>query len=360
MTHFAMRRLALSLLPLAWSAFACDRTPEPKSDAFKPTAAAPTPQANAPVSAAPAASSKGEENFRLASHPRVVAIGDVHGDLGALREALRLAGAIDSDDRWVGKDLAVVQTGDQVDRGDQDREVLDVLEKLEGEAEAAGGALHVLNGNHELMNAMLDFRYVTAKSFVTFDDMKRRAPAGAQRLPEAEHGRAAAFAPGGPYARKLAKHLTIAQVGDSLFAHAGVLPAHVDYGLSRINREASTFLAGKLREPPRALASDDSPVWTRLYGGPEVPAETCAILDRVLAGVGAKRLVVGHTVQKAGISSACKDKLFRIDVGLSDYYGDHPTQVLEITAGGTRVLTVGATDGAKKSPPRDSAVQSQP
>jgi hypothetical protein len=217
--------------------------------------------------------------------------------------------------------------------------------------------LHVLNGNHELMNAMFDFRYVTPKSFVTFDDMKSRAPALAQRLPEAKRGRAAAFAPGGEYAKKLAKHVTIALVGDSLFAHGGVLPAHIDYGLSRINREASAFLAGKLPEPPRALSAEDSPVWTRLYGEPEVGAETCATLTRVLKGVGAKRMVVGHTVQKAGINAGCQDKLFRVDVGLSDYYGDNPTQVLEITAAGTRVLTAG---GAKKSQGRDSAVQSSP
>jgi hypothetical protein len=238
-----------------------------------------------------------------------------------------------------------------------------VLEKLEGEAQAAGSVLHVLNGNHELMNAMLDFRYVTPKSFVTFDDMKSRAPALAQRLPDAERGRAAAFAPGGPYAQKLAKHVTIALVGDSLFAHGGVLPAHVDYGLSRINRESSDFLAGKLREAPRVLSAEDSPVWTRLYGEPEVAADTCAVLERVLKGVSAKRLVVGHTVQKSGINAACRDKLFRIDVGLSDYYGDNPTQVLEITEGGTRVLTAGARpvpERAKKSQPRDSAVQSSP
>ena len=42
---------------------------------------------------------------------RIVAFGDVHGDLEAARGALRLAGAIDEQDRWIGGDLIVVQTG---------------------------------------------------------------------------------------------------------------------------------------------------------------------------------------------------------------------------------------------------------
>ena len=44
---------------------------------------------------------------RYPSAPRVVAIGDVHGDLGAARRALRLAGAIDEEDKWIGGELAL-------------------------------------------------------------------------------------------------------------------------------------------------------------------------------------------------------------------------------------------------------------
>ena len=60
---------------------------------------------------------------------RIVAFGDVHGDLEAARGALRLAGAIDEQDRWIGGDLIVVQTGDQLDRGDQEQAILDLFER---------------------------------------------------------------------------------------------------------------------------------------------------------------------------------------------------------------------------------------
>lgn len=92
---------------------------------------------------------------------RIVAIGDVHGDLQATRAALRLAGAIDEQDHWVGGNLTVVQTGDQLDRGEDEQAILDLFDALGEEAAAAGGAFYPLLGNHELMNAKGDLRYVT-------------------------------------------------------------------------------------------------------------------------------------------------------------------------------------------------------
>src|SRR3954449_8945947 len=41
---------------------------------------------------------------------RIVAIGDLHGDLGGARAALKAAGAIDDSDKWIGGELVVVQT----------------------------------------------------------------------------------------------------------------------------------------------------------------------------------------------------------------------------------------------------------
>jgi hypothetical protein len=59
----------------------------------------------------------------------------------------------------------VPQVGDILDRGDQEIKLLFLLERLQRQAEAAGGALHVLNGNHETMNVGGNFRYATAGGF---------------------------------------------------------------------------------------------------------------------------------------------------------------------------------------------------
>jgi hypothetical protein len=49
-------------------------------------------------------------------------------------------------------------------------------------------------------------------------------------------------------------------------------------------------------------------------------------------------MVMGHTVQDSGINSACGEKAWRIDVGMSYVFGG-PPQVLEIKGDSVKVLT---------------------
>ena len=96
--------------------------------------------------------------------PRIVAIGDLHGDVAGTRKALVLVGAIDDKDSWIGGDLVVVQVGDQLDRGDDEKAILLLLNSVADQAHKAGGALYALNGNHETMNVALQFNYVSLSS----------------------------------------------------------------------------------------------------------------------------------------------------------------------------------------------------
>jgi len=273
-----------------------------------------------------------------------VAIGDLHGDVDATRAALRLAGAIDDSERWIGGTLTVVQTGDQLDRGDDEREILDLFARLAAAAPAAGGQVIALNGNHEVMNVQGDYRYVTPGAIGDFTGVRPRAPQAGAAPPQFED-RAAAFLPGGAYARALAERDVIAVVGDSVFVHGGVSPEHVRFGIERINRETEAWMLGEVRGAPEALASESSPIWMRDYSQDPVSPDTCRALGEVLSALGVRRMVVGHTVQKSGISSACDDRVYRIDVGLSRYYGQGPIQVLEIERDRVRVLSAPRTAG---------------
>jgi hypothetical protein len=249
------------------------------------------------------------------SPKRLVAIGDLHGDLGGTRSALKAAGAIDGNDQWIGGDLVIVQTGDILDRGDDESKIYALFEKLEADAVKAGGAIVLLDGNHELMNAARDFRYVTPGAMADFGGDRQKA-----------------FDPGGLWAKKIARSNIVAIVADTVFSHAGVLPEWVTQ-VDALNLSARCWLdgqAGSFQQPPPALTSDTSPLWNRDYGLPD--AVDCASLSDVLQKLGAKRMVVGHTVQPGGITSACDGKLWRIDVGLAAGYGG-PIEVLEVVGG---------------------------
>jgi hypothetical protein len=128
-----------------------------------------------------------------------------------------------------------------------------------------------------------------------------------------------------------------------VFVHGGVLPAHVRYGIDELNRETRDWMSGIGTQAPEVVAREDGPVWVREYSLEPVAASACEALGEVLTALQARRMVVGHTVQKSGITSACDDRVYRIDVGLSRYYGDGPIQALEIrgTVGtGTEVRTL--------------------
>jgi len=268
---------------------------------------------------------------------RIVAFGDVHGDMAATRRALRLAGAIDESDRWIGADLIIVQTGDQLDRGDDEQQILELFDRLRTEAAEAGGGFHALLGNHELMNAEGDLRYVTDGGFADFEDaveMDPDDPALADFEPH-QRARMAAFLPGRPFALMLAERDVIGRVGDNIFVHGGVLPEHAAYGVDAINEEARAWLRGEIGYPD-ILDGSESPEWTRLFSD-EPDAEACAVLAEVLTGLEAKRMIMGHTIQDEGIASACGGLAWRIDVGMAARYG-RPTQVLEIVGDSISVL----------------------
>jgi hypothetical protein len=172
-----------------------------------------------------------------------------------------------------------------------------------------------------------------------------RSPLARSVAPPFEE-RAAAFLPGGAYALELAQRDLVAIVGDSVFVHGGVLPDHVRYGIERINREAQAWMRGSARQAPEAVAGPTAPIWVRDYSLDPVSPQACAMLGEVLEALSVQRMVVGHTVQTQGISSACDNRVYRIDVGLSRYYGKNPIEVLEIQKGSVRTLSAPRESGA--------------
>ncbi|RDX85168.1 Shewanella-like protein phosphatase 2, partial [Mucuna pruriens] len=308
---------------------------------------------------------------RLPAPCRLVAIGDLHGDLEKSKQALRLAGLIDAADRYVGGSATVVQVGDVLDRGGDELKILYFLEKLKREAEWSGGRIITMNGNHEIMNAEGDFRFATKSGVEEFrvwwewfrignkikslchgletpKDPMVGVPSSfrgvRQEFHEGFRARVAALRPNGPIAKRfLSQNVTVLIVGDSIFVHGGLLPQHTSYGLEKINEEVRDWINGSTgRFSPEHCRGIDGVVWMRKFSRESEQDCDCSALEHVLATVpGVKRMVMGHTIQDVGINGVCNDKAIRIDVGLSKGCGDGLAEVLEINGNsGLRILTV--------------------
>lgn len=78
-------------------------------------------------------------------------VGDVHGYLDELRDALMEQGLIDAEGAWAAGNARLWFLGDFTDRGPDGIGVIDLVMRLSAEAAAAGGYCKALMGNHELL-----------------------------------------------------------------------------------------------------------------------------------------------------------------------------------------------------------------
>lgn len=277
---------------------------------------------------------------------RIVAVGDLHGDLDKAVEALKLAQVITVSDEgevaWVGGDTVVVQLGDVLDRGDVEIGIVNLLRYLDGEARKHGGSVYMLNGNHESLNVCGDFRYVTPGAFAESALYAGLSESDLKDWQLVAKVRYSLFKPGGDLAREFARNPTVLVVNDTVFAHGGLLPTHVEYGIERLNAEVAAWMRGDeqpdgTRASPPFLAMGDaqSVMWNRTlskerFATPYERYHACRAVQQALAKVGGKRLVVGHTPQLGGVNCECENQVWRVDVGMSYGVLNRPVQVLEI------------------------------
>ena len=317
-------------------------------------------------------------NIKKCIYPKtkkLVAIGDIHGDLSVAIKSLKLANVISlntpnnttniSNIKWTGGSTIVVQLGDQIDRvrpsklvndlcqendnqlnqdEGSDLKIIFLFEKLHEQAIKQGGALFSILGNHELMNVDGDFRYVSPKEFrefgTFFKEQETKSP-----YPYGYNTRKRVFSPGGSLSKKLAQsRYSILQVGSWVFVHGGMTPEVAnDYTLDQINGIIHKWLMGNkstlLMEHVNKLYHNDndsySPFWSRTFSdidewnslSEQNFNNTLNILNlknKRDAKTEIKGMVVGHSPQfmyNKGLNSACKNKLWRVDVGMSKAFG---------------------------------------
>ena len=251
------------------------------------------------------------DEWRVDGADRIVAISDIHGAFGAMVETLRQADVIDDQKAWSGGKTNLVIVGDILDRGPKSRAAMDLLMRLEKEARSAGGAVHVLIGNHESMNMIGDLRYVSKAEYAAFandetaEERERWFAAYSERYaagstPEALRKRfdeqfpagffalRRAFRPDGKYGRWLLAKPVIVVVNGTAFVHGGLSPLVETLGLDGVNRDLKNELAyyvDALQVLTRAgvLLPTDSHYDTETILNAYLPAldETPAVLDAI-------------------------------------------------------------------------------
>jgi hypothetical protein len=174
---------------------------------------------------------------------RVVAFADVHGAYTELLTLLRETGIVDAQAHWAAGHTHVVSLGDLLDRGADSRKVMDLLMRLQGEALAAGGQLHVVLGNHEAMNVLGDLRYVDPGEFASYTDLEPDAGRVDQKHPPGYAGHRAAFEPRGKYGQWLLALPVAIRINDTLFMHAGPGNSLQGMSLQELNLRYRTALA---------------------------------------------------------------------------------------------------------------------
>jgi hypothetical protein len=227
----------------------------------------------------------------------IFVMGDIHGELDTLRATLHNARVVDDDDRWSAGRAHLVVVGDMVDRGDDATAVLWYLYGLEPQAEAAGGRLDVVLGNHEIMVLLNDLRYAQPKE---------RAVAAAHGV-----GYDRMFDPRSSILGTwLVSKPAVIRVNDVLFAHGGVSRDYLDYSVESLADSLAAFSREELfyrwsdpsyPTPPDTVgvnrrdalfAGERGPLWYRAYVATDTAA---AELDAVLDHFDARLHVVGHT-----------------------------------------------------------------
>ena len=266
---------------------------------------------------------------------RIISIGDIHGDWNATIRAFTLAKLIDSKKNWIADppDTIVIQVGDILDRRrenmdtdeNSEKKIFNFFDSMHKKAKKFGGGVYCLMGNHELMNVNGIMDYSSPMGIKGFGGLDNRIKE---------------FSPGNKMAIRLGcTRNVLIKVGDFLFVHAGLAKNPKKMSIEEINDLMRNYLLNTL-ETKNSKAFTDSfnnpsgYLWSRELGTQK--KIKCKDIQQQLKIFNVDKLVIGHTIQENGINSICNNKIWRIDIGMSDAFtmNDKKIQLLEILDNG--------------------------
>jgi hypothetical protein len=273
--------------------------------------------------------------YEYPSMERVVVIGDIHGDIKRLKTILVDAQIINLDLQWIAEpqNTIVVQMGDQVDSINRnnnvewekvdDISVIHFTHSIDKIARTKGGRFISLIGNHELMNSIGNFTYVSEQSKST--------------------NRRSYFMPKGSLCSILQNRNIVLKIGGLFFCHAGINKHHIEIldkynkNIEYLNEMWKNYISNGLIKNEDAemfdkiLNDDKGILWTRTF-------ESEDDIQYVLQRLNSSYIFIGHTtVPKI---SLYEQKIWLTDTGISRAYGSNQYQYMDIVKNNINVKTI--------------------
>ncbi len=238
---------------------------------------------------------------------RLLMLSDFEGEFDGFARLLQAQGVIDRDLHWRYGDGHIALVGDFVDRGEHVLALLWLIYQLEGEAAQAGGRVHYVLGNHELMLLAGDMDFWPDPMIATAQAL---GGDGNRRL----------FSETSVLGQWLRSKPVIVRVGEHLLVHGGISEDFLerDLAIDAANAQARPYLASRsafLPPPVRSILGRNGV--TRYRGMADaslrLEPDPAAHLQRVAAHYGVARIAIGHTLVPH-VSLQEGGRLLRLDV----------------------------------------------
>jgi len=257
---------------------------------------------------------------------RIIVIGDVHGDIKRFKNILIKSEIINNNLEWIAQppNTIIIQLGDQIDSLNRntnqnwevlsDFEMIYFTEHLNDIAKIKGGAVISLIGNHELMNIIGDFSYVSPQNRNEFRLDLFKAKTGSIGL-------------------ILAKRPLIFKIKDLLFCHAKLELKHLDLLYKRnkdifyINYIWKNYLENgivSLEDKEifdNIILSNNGILWNRNNNNINETQQLFNLIN-------VKFMFLGHTAFEHIL--LIDNQIFYCDTGLSRAFGTHKYQYIDI------------------------------
>ncbi|PWV51931.1 metallophosphoesterase [Chitinophaga sp. S165] len=238
---------------------------------------------------------------------KTLVLSDIEGNFKAFKKLLISSKVIDENFEWIFGSGHLVFNGDMFDRGKQVTECLWLIYSLEQKAKAAGGAVHFILGNHEVMNLLGDSRYM---------DNKYKRYLEVSGYSEGEY-----MSNNSELGHWLRSKNVIEKIGSVLYVHGGISPQlnKLNLSIDSINIIArlclnSSPLAKSLSDSLTVLLNSEySPFWFRGYYTQEKNETITQTIDETRNKFGVSTIVTGHTIMADTINVHFGGKVINVD-----------------------------------------------